>query len=335
MNINRMKLLANQERLISMESYSTRCGVLHHIGEYSLYADGSMKECMFLGEVELTTEYGSLIPQYEFEDNRRKYIYSLSCYKGGSIRRIALNDKTVIPTPIGKKEAELVMFYQSGKLKRLFPLNGRISAYWDENDEYKLAKEDRIELPCGIIKAKVIAYSFYENGVVRDLTFWPKETIKLVTPLGEIRARIGVSFYQDGSIKSLEPSFPVSVQTPIGRIKAFDYNASGISGDQNSLLFTGTGAVQELITSGMKITIQDREGKTLAVFSPVQDLDEDGLEVSFTALKLAFENNKVCFNASSVYDITEHTFIIEAYHRKVPGMCSDCAECGKCSEYSG
>ncbi len=314
-----------------MEDYPTRYGILHHIGEYSLYSGKSLKECMLLDKVELVTEYGTLIPQYEFEENRRKYIYSVSFYEDGALSRVALNERTRIPAPIGDIEAELITFYKSGKIKRLFPLNGRISAYWDENDEYRLAQEVTVKTAGTLIKTKIIGYSFYENGALKALTFWPRDAVKLDTPIGSIRVRIGVSFYPDGRIKSVEPSLPVLVQTPIGPVKAYDYNANGISGDRNSLVFTADGAVQELVTSVMKVSVRDRTGKLIVVFSPEQEWDEDGLEISFTTLRLSFEDNRVCFNDTSIFDMTDNSFTIEPYTRTAPSMCDDCASCGKCS----
>jgi hypothetical protein len=314
-----------------MKSYPTRYGMLQHISEYSLYPDKSMKECMLMDKVVLTTGHGDLIPQYEFSENRRKYIYSLSLYEDGALRKIALNDKTKIMTPLGSMEAELITFYQSGKLKRLFPLNGRISAYWDEDEEYKLATKEMIELPGQTVSAKIIAYNFYESGTLKSITLWPKEVIKLNSPIGEVRVRIGVSFYENGNLKSMEPSFPLAVQTPIGEIKAFDLNADGISGDRNSVVFSEIGSIQELITSGIKITVQGSEGNTPVEYSPVQDCDEDGIEISFQPLKIVFDQDIVRFNDQDEYKITENSFRIERYHSKAPGMCSDCSSCGACA----
>ena len=37
------------------------------------------------------------------------------------------------------RTAEQVSFYESGALKRIFPLNGTLSGYWTQEDEAKLA----------------------------------------------------------------------------------------------------------------------------------------------------------------------------------------------------
>lgn len=303
-----------------------------HIGEYSLYPNGSIKECMFTDVVELNTEYGPLVPQYEYEEHRRKYVHSLTFYESGSIRKIALNNKTKITTPIGNKTAELITFYESGKIKRLFPLNGRISAYWDESEEYQLATTETIELPCGTVNTKVIAYNFYENGAIKGLTFWPKELLKLMTPIGELKVRIGVSFYPEGDVKSIEPAYPVAVQTPIGILKAYDSNANGITGDCNSLMFSVDGVVKSLITSGMKVIVLCNDEKIVMEYSPVQDMDEDGIEISFQALKIEFDENEnsVRFNDGDIYSLSKYQFRIEPYFKTAPSECSNCASCGLC-----
>jgi len=314
-----------------MNEYNTKYGPLKHVGEHVLHTNGNIKDCVLLDKVEITTDYGVLVPQYEYADHRRKHIYSVSFYDTGGLRRIALNDKLDIVTPIGPMTAELITFHENGRIKRLFPLNGQISAYWDENDEYLLAKEKIFEFPFGEFSIKIIAISFSENGIIKSLTLWPQEVIKVRSPLGEMRVRIGISLYPDGSIKSVEPAYPKVIQTPIGAIKAFDINANGITGDRNSLMFSKEGAVHSLITSDMKVTVKGYGLEELITFSPEQEEDEDGLEVCFHTLKMEFGENSVCFNDGDKYNISESQFILEPYLRSVPSQCTDCASCGGCS----
>ncbi|MDF2944476.1 MAG: repeat protein [Herbinix sp.] len=314
-----------------MNEYYTKYGLLKHVGEHVLYANGSIKDCVMLDKVELVTAYGTLIPQYEYTDHRRKHIYSASFYETGELRRIALNYKMDIMTPIGSMSAELITFYESGRLKRLFPLNGQISAYWDENDEYLLAKEKSFEFPFGKFTTKIIAISFYENGAIKNLTLWPQEKIKIRSPIGEMRVRIGISLYPEGSIKSVEPAYPKVVQTPIGAIKAFDFNANGITGDRNSLTFSTGGTVHSLITSEIKVTVQGVGMDNPITFTPEQEEDEDGIEVCFRTLKMEFGDNSVSFNGGEKYDLPTNQFKLEPYRRSVPSLCGDCASCGGCS----
>lgn len=317
-----------------MNSINTNYGTLNDVGNVTLHSNGMVKDCVINEKVELDTPYGVLIPQYEFTSHRNKTGYSASFYENGVLRKISLSDITEIITPIGAMPAELIMFYESGKIKRVFPLNGRLSAYWEENDEYQLAKESSFTLPFGEFKAKIIAVSFYESGEVKDFTFWPKEVIKINTPIGETAVRIGISLYSDGSIKSIEPAYQKMIETPIGALKAYDMNANGISGDSNSLNFTQEGSLKSLITSGNKVSVSDDSG-VVCTYTPEQTMDVDGLEVTFQPLKLSFEENTVIFNDMTAYELNSTQFIMEPYVRTAHSLCSDCASCGQnCSDRS-
>jgi antitoxin component YwqK of YwqJK toxin-antitoxin module len=311
-----------------MTQINTKYGVLKNVGNITLHENGFLKDCVIYEKVEFNTPCGILIPQYEFTSHRNKTGYSASFYKNGVLRKISLSDITPIITPLGEMPAELITFYESGKIKRVFPLNGQLTAYWEENDEYQLAQDTSFKMPFGEFKAKIIAISFYENEEMKDFTFWPKEVVKIVTPIGETAIRIGISLYSDGSIKSVEPAYQQNVQTPIGMLKAYDLNASGISGDINSLNFTQEGRLKSLITSTNKVTVSSEDNK-MCTFSPKQTMDEDGLEVVFLPLKLTFEENIVIFNDSTSYDLDKAQFVIEPYVRKARSLCSDCSSCGQ------
>jgi antitoxin component YwqK of YwqJK toxin-antitoxin module len=314
-----------------MNTYYTSYGVLDHMGAYVLHTNGNIKDCVLLEKTELVTAYGTLIPQYEYADHRRKHIYSISFYETGVLRRIALNNQINILTPIGIMTAELITFHENGSIKRLFPLNGQISAYWDETDEYRLAKEELFEFPFGKFTTKIIAISFYENGAVKNLTLWPQEIIKIRSPLGEMKVRIGISLYPDGKIKSVEPAYPIVIKTPIGPIIAYDVNANGITGDRNSLIFTKEGSVQALITSEMNVVVSGYGLDSPITFSPEQEVDEDGTEVCFHNLKIEFNETSIRFNNGEEFSLHSNHFTLEPYIRLIPSQCTDCASCGRCS----
>ncbi len=312
-----------------MKIYTTKYAVLHGISEYALHKNGNLMECVLNDRVELATTYGKLIPQYDFLNQRKKNNYCLTFYENGSLRRISLNSKTDIETPLGVMSAELITFYESGAIKRLFPLNGQLSAYWEENDEYQLAEEMSFEFPFGHFKTKIIAISFYEDGNIKDFTLWPKEEIIIHTPLGECPTRIGLSLYSDGGLQSIEPARSIEVQTPIGVITAYDMNANGICGDKNSLIFTPEGKLKSLISSSSKVIVYNKEN-VASIYSPEQNKDIDGLEISFIPLSIEFKANSIIINNKAEYDLHDNKFIIEAYLSKVKHMCSDCSSCGQC-----
>lgn len=313
-----------------MFSYLTDYGELKEISLYSTYSDNRIKDCVINARSELITPLGVLIPQYEHAEVRRKHTYSVSFHPSGKLSRVALHNQTTVNTPIGKLPAELITFYESGNIKKLFPLNGHISAYWSEDDEYKLAEEFYFNFSFGSFKAKIIGIGFYENGSVRSLTLWPNDIITLNTPIGEHKARIGFSLYPDGSLESFEPAVPINVMTPIGTINSFDQYANGISGDKNSISFYENGSIKSLITSNSKViaTVQDNIAK---VHSPIYIGEMYESELFFRSLQIDFEKNIVLFNRQDKYKIEEYTFKVEPYIKSSHSKCSDCSSCRQCS----
>ena len=316
-----------------MKTYITRYGDLRGIGMYTAYNDGQLRDCSLEEHTRLDTPYGVLIPQYTC-DYRRKNNYGISFYPDGTLRRISLEQAAEIATPLGTMRAELITFYPGGGLRRVFPLNGQLSGYWEEKDEYQLAKELTFELSFGQITARPIAVSFYESGRLKDITFWPQEKLELQTPLGRINARTGISLYPDGSLRSLEPAYPRRLPTPIGMLLAYDRNANGICGDVNSLNFTEDGSLSSLITSGNTITVLDRKGQSIAAYSPHQAADEDGDLISFETLSVEFSGEDIILNHNSRYDIRSHEFIIGRYTVTAISRCDSCESCNmRCSGF--
>lgn len=312
-----------------MNSNISELASLKDISTCSTYPDGSLKDCVLSERISLDTQYGPMVPQYEHAGVRRKHTYSVSFFQNGIIQRIALHDQTEIETPIGKFPAELITFYETGSIKRIFPLNGQITGYWSEDDEYSLAQEFTFNLPAGTIKTKVISVCFYENGSIQSLTLWPKEIINVKTPIGEQRVRIGLCLYPTGEVKSFEPASPIDINTPIGTISAFDLSASGINGDVNSLNFTKDGKIKSFATSNTKVTVKSAD--TLTTHSPAFARDINDAELYFEPLKIEFDNENVIFSGESKYKIAEYQFKIEQYSRKQHGACSSCASCNQCS----
>ncbi|SPF54275.1 conserved hypothetical protein [Candidatus Desulfosporosinus infrequens] len=313
-----------------MSQYLTQYGELKAISTFNTYPDGQIKDCVLNEKVDIPTPLGLLTPQYEHAELRRKHIYSVSFFQSGKISRIALNEQTEVETPLGKLPAELITFYESGSIKRLFPLNGQISGYWGEDDEYDLAHELNFKFPFGSIRTKLIGIYFYENGTIQSLTLWPKETITVITPLGEQKVRIGLSLYPGGNIKSFEPANPIDVMTPIGLINAFDSTANGITGDKNSLNFTENGTIKSLTTLSSKTTVMNPD-QTEKLYSPSLIQDVNGEEIFLQPLKIDFFQDRVCFNGQDEYKIGENHFKIEPYYKPIQNKCSDCASCTQCS----
>lgn len=311
-----------------MESFSTEYGLLSGISIYNLYENGSLKDCTFKQPNTVKTKHGDLTPQYDYIDIRRKYIKSISFFPNGELQRISLNEQTPIETSIGIINAELITFYENGNINRIFPLNGQLSAYWDEEQEYALSKEINLSLPFGNFDLRTTGIYFYENGNVKGLSLWPNEIIEVITPLGKQSVRLGVSLYESGNLKAFEPSSPLCVSTPIGNLLAFDANNYTFFKEIKSLNFSEDGNLETLLTSKNKIKVID-SNKNIYTFEPRSYDDLGNGDYYIYPLKISFSNNSVYFDDINKFILDECTFIIEELNLKSTSNCtSDCSTCG-------
>ncbi|MDR3640417.1 MAG: hypothetical protein P4L39_03760 [Humidesulfovibrio sp.] len=253
-----------------MNTLHTRYGSIPFAGFVERFADGGVMSCTPSGAVTLDTPYGALSPQFSTDDLRRRTVQSLSFHPTGALRAIPLERATRVETPAGALMAELLTFHPDGALCRVFPLNGKLSGYWTQDDEGLLAEPVRLDTPLGRIEKRIINVYFAPDGALLSLTLWPGETLDVPTPLGVLAARVGVAFRPDGSLRSLEPARPLAVPTPAGRIQAYDLDAVGISGDANSLEFWPDGPVKRVRTNLTRVLACGRPGG-----------DEQGRELSF------------------------------------------------------
>ena len=151
-----------------MEVLKTKYGEIPGYLNLEKHASGNPKSLIFTDRVELETPVGVIVPQYSVDDQGRQQLKPVFFYENGNIRKAPLQDAAYIKTKFGKLSAELVMFYDDEGLKKLFPLNGKLSGYWGEKDEYNLAEDLELPLPCGTIRAKIINIVFYKNGNVNS-----------------------------------------------------------------------------------------------------------------------------------------------------------------------
>ncbi|MCX7708354.1 MAG: hypothetical protein N2484_00730 [Clostridia bacterium] len=306
-------------------------GTFEGITRADFYSDGSLKECTLNEAVKIKTPYGVLLPQYADDGVRRKFSKSLSFYKNGNLKSISLHDQTYIKTPVGVFPAELITFYESGKIKRLFPLNGKITGYWTEENEYELAQEFDFSFSFGKFRSKIIGIRFYETGELKGITFWTRDVIGIQPPIGEMQIRIGVGLYPDGRLKSVEPRIPTAVDTPIGIIMAYNSGAIGIHGDANSLAFYEDGRVKSLITCTDYITVTDKNGKK-KTFGP--DMKPSLFHVGkmeIIPLCISFSDGKVRFsNEEESFEIEQYIFTVKSYPQILRAECGDCSSCTSC-----
>ena len=83
----------------------------------------------------ISTQYGDLIPQYTDDDLRKREILPVEYHPSGALKAVPLETQTIIATPAGDIPAELISFHENGTISRIFPLNGKLSGYWSQEDE--------------------------------------------------------------------------------------------------------------------------------------------------------------------------------------------------------
>lgn len=299
-----------------METIKTNFGILNDGFVAGYYSTGEVEEYKLEEESELNILGYKLIPLYGFSDGRRKEFPSVKVYKKGNLRSISLNESTAITTKIGVFEVEKITFYEEGPINRLFLLDGKLSGYWSEDDEYNLAKTHKLDFKFASFEAKIISLHFYKTEELKSITLWPKEKVKLNLGDYNIIGRIGFSLYKSGKLKSCEPFRPTTINTPIGDIEAYDINAIGIHGDQNSINFYEDGKIKSLITSKNIITIYNLQGNTI-IHSPKKVRIYSNSEVMDTiTLVIEFMEDKIIIDHEYEYVIKENKFEISSFGEK-------------------
>ncbi len=283
-----------------METIESRYGPLTPVIHVERDPEGNLLSVTPQGRFTLQTPLGSLTPQHTTDDMRRPKVEPLQFHPDGSLRNIALEAPTLIDTPLGPMMAELLTFYPGGALRRVFPLNGKLSGYWSTKEEATLTKPVTIATPAGSITAMLVGLQFHPSGALRSITLWPEETVDIDTPLGRQTCRIGLAFHENGALRSFEPLKMIGVPTPFGPMQAFEPDPLGIHGDLNSLSFHTDGSVAGLHTPMNTVTVTGADGAR-RVFSPGRApslCDENVMDV--TALAVAFAPDEISFGEDPV-----------------------------------
>jgi len=315
-----------------MENISTKYGILKGAAYVQFYPNGNIREVTLTEPNEIETPYGKLIPQYLDDGFRRKRVKPVIFHQNGNLKNLPLQNSTDIETPAGVLPAELITWYEDGSIRRVFPLDGLLTGFWTEDDEYELSKPLEFNFPSNTIREKVITVQFYKSGTVKSLTFWPRDTVTVLTPLGTADVRIGVSFYPDGRIKSFEPGKPLMVDTPIGKITAYNRTAIGLYGDKTSLSLTETGDIERVVTSTDMITMTGKNGERHTFRPQFQSGMFNPMVKELIPLSIQFYDNWVCFNNNpgEEYKISEYNFTISQVFSENRGGCNSCDGCTAC-----
>ncbi|MDR2615540.1 MAG: hypothetical protein LBC28_03065 [Oscillospiraceae bacterium] len=185
-------------------SIQTPFGVFAGVTSHRCYSGGELQGLSLGARNMLLTHAGELVPFYT-ETPRRKQKFAVEYYKNGMLKAVALEEQQEVITPIGEMPAELVTFYDTGELLRLFPLDGKIGAYWGEADERALHIPLSFSFDFAEFTALIDCVCFYKSGAVRSVTLFPGETAELNTLTGSVLAERGFSLNEDGSLRSLSP----------------------------------------------------------------------------------------------------------------------------------
>ena len=305
----------------------TKYGNIEDYQNLETFPSGQPSSVVFTGHFEIDTPAGVIIPQYAVEEHGRQALKPVTFYTNGNLRKVPLQDASYITTRYGRLSAEMVIFHDDGSVKKLFPLNGKLSGYWGEQDEYTLAEDLALQLPSGPVEARVISITFFPSGSIRSLTLWPGETIEAATPAGRLQARVGISFYEDGAVRSVEPAGPSPVETRIGTIYAYDNDPLGIVGDVNSLKFDESGRVTTLSTTTSAIRVTDPSGNQF-LYTP---LEKAGLCSDLTTvtvpLVIEFTGDTVRFgkDSRSSHPLSGCTFEVTAHTKEAANPVYECS----------
>ncbi|RDD30231.1 hypothetical protein CR161_05645 [Prosthecochloris sp. ZM] len=308
-----------------MNSVETRYGQLKSVEFRSLYSNGKTDGCMVSEKNVLMTPFGTLVPLYETEDMGRRSVKPVYFYKDGSLKSLPLQSTTAISTSIGEIPAELITFHKNGSLKRIFPLDGKLSGFWSWQNELSLAREITITTPAGELTAKFIAVQFYENGALKSLTLWPGQRVTLTTPYGEQEVRKGIAFYENGQIRSFEPLKRMEIPTPIGVITAYDNEPNGIHGDLNSVQLDKNGLVSALSTIDNEIAITFPDNNVVTCKPGVKNnVCGDERKVS-VPMKVRFEKNCIIINDGAPFELSRHSFTVKKHNLTTQPPSYSCA----------
>lgn len=276
-----------------MDSVTTRYGTFRVQGGLERHPDGSPRALIPCAGAVAATPLGALVPRHSATDERRKTGPSLEWYPDGALRSIILEDRSRVATPAGPVLAEQILFYPDGSVKRVFPLCGRTSAYWTQEDEARLMEPFAAKTPLGGVTARFMSLAFDQRGGMRSLTLWPGEIVDLSTPAGRLPVRIGAAFFPDGAVRSVEPGRPVAVDTPVGRVLAYDPDAAGVTGDVNSLRFDPAGRVVRVAALRTMLSVRDRERGVIEIRPAVRESLCGNADTEPVAMILCFEPGRV------------------------------------------
>lgn len=303
------------------------------ITSYTTYLSGKIKDCILEEYNEICIGQHRFIPRFHKPDERSRENKAISFYESGKVKSIALDERAEVLTPLGLIPAELITFYENGAIDSVFPLNGQIGFGWSEKDEEQLLEEEEFRFPFAEFTTKIIGLRFYQNGNPKSLILWPGKRIEIKTPAGTYPVRIGFRLYENGAIESFEPAVPVSVETSIGTIIAFDQNAMGMDADFNSVKFYPDGSLKSLSTNSDIVVNKISAAGRNVIYQQLR-LDMMTGDMVKVPVVISFQENQVTIDNAVeklTFSIDDSKFLFlydGSYKEKKCSPGSDCSGCG-------
>ncbi len=307
-------------------------GILGGVSSVQKRPNGALESVILTENNVIVTHAGDLYAAYT-QTPRRKHKPSVEFYESGLVKAVALEEQQDVLTPIGELPAERVTFYPDGELHRVFPVDGQLSGFWSEEEEKEMNIPLSFDFGFTVFTAMLTSLCFYKSGAIKSVTLYPGEVIEVNTPLGSFSVRHGFSLYESGELQSFEPAVPVHIQTPVGKLTAFDTTSVGVSADDNSVTLSPDGQVIGLKAGSNRIMAQ-RDGGPTCWHTPVSKPHPCSDELPyFQPLDLAFGPDSVTItdDTAHTYPLATSHFIVSAFKDGSIG-CSpaDCANCSLC-----
>lgn len=318
----------------------TRYGGL--MGEFACtyFEDGTLKNCKLTEKNLIHTKIGDLIPKYQITESRTRDRDAVSFYENQLLKSIYLEEPTEVITPAGSISCEFITFYKSGRIHRVFPTYGKVSGTWSEEDEILLTP--RIEMNIGniYINNKLSCICFYESGSVKSISLYPGEIVRVKLQENIIDVRVGISFYENGLLKSIEPAEPVLVMTPIGKVFAYDNAPVGIHGDRNSLILDEMGNIYKVTTVQTGIEVDGKCNQAIRIQAERKRSQLDIEKYQMFAIQVIFKTDSIKIIDSNqeqkVFNKGEYNFATFYNAMFRPQACSsDCSKCPGCGGMAG
>lgn len=318
---------------LGSRTLQTSFGILGGVADYERYDTGELRSVRLSERNMIVTHAGELVPAFT-ETMRRKHKPSVEFYKNSLTRSVALEEQQEILTPIGEFPAELVTFYETGELKRFFPLDGQLSGFWSLEEERALNIPFTFDLGWGQFTVMLGGLCFYPSGNLRSMTLFPGEQVVIPLPAGTVATGVGFALYESGNLASVEPAAPTPLHTPVGNLEAFDPDSGGVNADVNSLQFDEQGRIIALTTVSSRISVQTSDGALTWYTPKTIPLTDDGQESVTRPLRVRFDYS---LNQVEIHDGEPHVFplsgtwFLTAKASALP-TCSptDCANCSLC-----